>query len=179
MKQNKLKFELNLVKLIAWNILFVTGMCIIVWYSIQKINLTYEYILTEEMVKQTKEAYELSITAIAVIAVILNGLWLYAVCGRSEIRRICEENTLCCSIGLSIALFIMIIAAGLRCPGITDDLDKPYPLYYSYSIGFWFLVNLFGFPPENVEKVLFFGGRTGRWIVAAAALILAGIVLSL
>ncbi len=179
MKQEKIEFRLKWGRLIIVNIVYVIGMCFILWYSMQKINTTYAAIMTEKMVIQSKETYDRCMKILAVLTVILNGLWLCAVCGRSEIRRTCEENTLFCSVGLSVAVFLVLIAAGLKCPGITDDLGNPYPLYYFYSVGFWFLVNLFGFPPENVEKVMFFGGSVGRWCVAIAALIFTGVCLSI
>lgn len=132
----------------------------------------------ESIVKQSLEDYMRGIMGCLVAAIAVNGIWWLLALNATGLRQSFEKYAVLYAVLLAISLFIIICVVQLRHGSIVDDMENQYTLNYAYSIGFGFLINIFGVPPQTVQDVLLPGGIWGRIAaVIVAAVITVGILI--
>lgn len=160
-------------EMIQWRFAFCAGLALmgVVYWGIDRLissRLAQDFSVFSDnnLVMQSVSKYMGNIRWMLLAAGIVNLLWwLLAYC-RIGVRRYFEEYAIFFAAAFIVAAGIITGLILNRVPGIVDELGK----VYQYPIWLWiicsFAGNLFFFPPRNVNRVLFFGGRVGHVVCA-------------
>ncbi len=170
MEKESVRYGLeNLIKIIISAVLYVL---MIRWIDFE-VSETFGYLAGKEAaVNESVNTYLGNVHGILMFALFLNfAVWWLIACIPYRPRYWFESNALAWAVVLSLFLFGAIFVIGY-CGGATvADLGDGQILYYSYSIGCVFLINLFGLPPQAVKEVLMpCKGKTRYIMVIIAAL---------
>lgn len=165
----------NFIKILASAVIYA----LIFWWIDLKVNETFGYLAGKEAaIKESMNVYLGNIRNIIMFALFLNfAVWWLMACIPYRPRYWFECSTLVWAMVLGLFLFGAIFVISCLGGATIDYFGNGQTLYYSYSIGCAFLINLFGLPPQAVKEVLMPCKGKTRYIVVVIAAFAIGIIM--
>lgn len=150
-------------------------LCFLIWFVIygllfiainSRVQVQFKGVTADDMIV----GYMNGIKIVLIAVIILSGLWWYfLVVNQGKAREYFE----CCTFGCAIFFICVsiIVAVGIYfyVPGIYDMNRKMHYLWYIFDFVMAFILNMYAFPPRNVQMVMMKGKAWTRWIVSLSA----------